>query len=83
MTRFETDKAAQLKRLIVLRISNAIGMVGWRENQFACAEPKFRMIHPFNWVIIPMLILASVLLQGIPETIRETKRLFARDAVWW
>lgn len=83
MTRFETDRAARIARLPVLRLANALGMVGWRANRYEDAEPKFRLLHPFNWVLIPGMIILLALLEGIPEAVRQVRGFFKRDAVWW
>jgi hypothetical protein len=83
MTRFETDKAAMIRRLPLLRIANALGMVGWRKSRYDDAEPKFRLIHPFNWILIPVMLILLAVLQGIPETVRQTRRFFEHEAVWW
>lgn len=83
MTRFEADKTAMIARLPLLRIANWIGMVGWRSNRYQDAEPKFRLLHPFNWILVPSMIILLALLEGIPEAVRQVRRFFKKEAVWW
>lgn len=82
MTRFEQDRAAKLKRILPLRIMNALGMVAWQEDRYSCAEQKLRMLHPLSWPWILALVLAAVVMHGVVEVWKEIKRL-PEDMVWW
>jgi len=82
MTMFEEDKADKLKRLRGLRIMHAIGMVAWREDRYGCAEQKLRMLHPFSWPWMILLILLAVVMHGVIEVWKEIKRL-PEEMVWW
>lgn len=83
MNLFQKDKAAKIKRMLGLRIANALGMVGWRSNDYNDAEPKFRLLHPLNWILIPVLTVIAMLCSGVPEAVREVRHFFRLDAVWW
>ena len=82
MTRFEQDKAAKLKRLLILRVFNMLGIVAWREDRYNCAEQKFRIVHPLTWVVLIGFMLVGSVLQGVPEVIR-TLRESRDNFVWW
>lgn len=82
MTIFEKDKAAKLKRIIPLRIMNAIGMIAWREDRYGCAEQKLRMLHPLSWPWVVLLLIAGILLHGLIEVVKEAKNL-RDELVWW
>lgn len=82
MTNFEQDKADKLKRILPLRIMNAIGMVAWREDKWGCAEQKIRILHPLSWPWIIVLVLFAVVMHGVIEVWSEIKRL-PEDMVWW
>jgi hypothetical protein len=83
MDYFEEDKADKLKRLVGLRIMNAIGMVSWHKDSYGCAYQKLRVLHPISWFWIVGIILTAVILQGVPETIRDLKAAWHGDCVWW
>ena len=57
MNSFQKDRAAKLKRIVPLRIINALGMIAWREDRYGCAEQKIRMLHPLSWLWTIILIL--------------------------
>jgi hypothetical protein len=82
MTNFEKDKASKLKRILPLRIMNAIGMVAWQEDRYGCAKQKIRMLHPLSWPWIIALVLFAVVMYGVVEVGKELKRL-PEDMVWW
>lgn len=82
MTCFEQDRAAKLKRILPLRIMNAIGMIAWREDSYGCAEQKLRMLHPFSWPWMIVLVLLAVVMHGVVEVAKEIKRL-PEEMVWW
>ena len=82
MTRFEQDKAAKLKRILPLRIMNAIGMIAWRGDRYGCAEQKIRILHPLSWPWIIAMILFAVVMHGVIEVWEGIKRL-PEDMVWW
>jgi hypothetical protein len=82
MNYFEQDKADKLKRLVALRIMNALGMIAWRERH-SCAEQKIRMLHPLNWVYVPCMFVAMGVIYGLLEVYKEGKNLIRNDCVWW
>jgi len=79
----EKDKASKLKRLVGLRIMNAIGMIAWRQDSYGGATQMLRLVHPVSWVWIVTLVLYSVVMQGVPETVRDLKYTFSKETVWW
>ena len=82
MTRFEQDRDAKLKRIIGLRIINALGMIAWRKDQWGCAQQKLRMLHPLSWAWMLALVLLAVVMHGVVEVAKEIKRL-PEEMVWW
>lgn len=82
MSRFEQDRDAKLKRILGLRIINALGMIAWREDQWGCAQQKLRMLHPLSWVWFLVLVLLAVVMHGVVEVAKEIKRL-PEELVWW
>lgn len=82
MTNFEKDRAAKLKRMPMLRIMNAIGMIAWREDRYGGAEQRLRMLHPLSWPWVIALVLFAVVMHGVIEVWEEIKRL-PEDMVWW
>lgn len=82
MNAFEQDKAAKLKRIIPLRIMNAIGMIAWREDRYGCAEQRLRVLHPLTWPYILVILFAGILLHGLIEVVKEAKNL-RDELVWW
>ena len=82
MTSFEQDRADKLKRILGLRIINALGMVAWREDQWGCAQQKLRILHPLSWPWILVLVIAAVVMHGVVEVAKEIKRL-PEELVWW
>ena len=79
----EKDKAAKLKRLVGLRIMNAIGMIAWHQDSYGGATQMLRLVHPVSWVWISALVLYSVVIQGVPDTVRDLKYIFSKETVWW
>ena len=82
MTNFEKDRAAKLKRMPMLRIMNAIGMIAWREDRYGGAEQRLRMLHSLSWPWVIALVLFAVVMHGVIEVWEEIKRL-PEDMVWW
>lgn len=82
MTNFELSKAATLKRMPMLRIMNAIGMIAWRKDRYGGAEQRLRMLHPLSWPWVIALVLFAVVMHGVIEVWEELKRL-PEDMVWW
>jgi hypothetical protein len=82
MNHFEQDRAAKLKRILPLRIINALGMIAWQEDRYGCAEQKLRMLHPLSWPWMLALVLLAVVMHGVVEVAKEIKRL-PEEMVWW
>lgn len=82
MNTFEQDKAQKLRRLRILRIMNALGMVAWQEDRYGCAEQKIRVLHPLSWPWMLALVLLAVVMHGVVEVAKEIKRL-PEEMVWW
>ena len=82
MTNFELSKADTLKRMPMLRIMNAIGMIAWREDRYGGAEQRLRMLHPLSWPWVIALVLFAVVMHVVIEVWEEIKRL-PEDMVWW
>ena len=82
MNSFQKDRAAKLKRIVPLRIINALGMIAWREDRYGCAEQKIRMLHPLSWLWTIILILIATLAYGVVDVAKEIKRL-PEEMVWW
>lgn len=77
---FQKSKQGKLKVLPWLRIMHYIGMIGWRADKYGEAIQHLRLLHPLSWIYILLITITSVLMQGVPETIRELKQL---ETVWW
>ena len=82
MTNFELSKADTLKRMPMLRIMNAIGMIAWREDRYGGAEQRLRMLHPLSWPWVIAMVLFAVVMHGVIEVWEEIKRL-PEEMVWW
>lgn len=82
MSRFEEDRDEKLKRILGLRIINALGMIAWREDQWGCAQQKLRMLHPLSWVWMFVLVLLAVVMHGVVEVAKEIKRLPEEMVLW-
>lgn len=80
---FKEAKARKLKRMIVLRIFNALGMVAWREDGCGDAVQHLRIIHPLTWVWVVVMTLVGIFAQGIPETYRDMRDIWRRELVWF
>lgn len=83
MDKFEQSKDKKLKRLIGLRVMNAIGMIAWRNDSYGEAAQYLRLVHPVTWVWMLIMILYSVLAQGIPSTIADIAYTVQKESVWW
>ena len=82
MSHFKQDRDEKLKRIVPLRIMNALGMIAWQEDQWGCAEQKLRILHPLSWPWILVLVIAAVVMHGVVEVAKEIKRL-PEEMVWW
>jgi hypothetical protein len=80
---FEKSKRQKLQRLPVLRIMNALGMVAWKEEKYSGADQKLRLVHPLTWAYLLAMIFVSLITQGVPETVKETKCFMKDSAVWF
>ena len=83
MNLFEKDKAGKLKRLPVLRIMNALGMIRWDEDQYNCAQQKLRILHPLSWPWIAVQILLAFVMYGVVDVAKELKSVWRDDCVCW
>lgn len=83
MTRFEQSKAEKLKRILPLRIFNALGMIAWGEDRYGDAYQKLRMLHPLSWLWLVIMLLLSVVMHGVIEVWGEMKYVWRNDCVWW
>ncbi len=83
MDKFEQSKDKKLKRLLGLRVMNAIGMIAWRNDSYGEAAQYLRLVHPLSWVWILIMIIYSVLAQGIPATIGDIAYTVQKESVWW
>jgi hypothetical protein len=83
MTSFEKDKRDKLRRMIFLRIFNAIGMVAWRPDGYGGAKQYMRMIHPLNWIWLFVAIVYAVFMQGVPSTISDFRGMMRNEMVLW
>jgi hypothetical protein len=80
---FASDKAAKLKRLPLLRVMNAIGMVAWKEAAYNDAEQKMRLLHPLTWLFIVVSFFVHAFMQGVPSTVEDLRDTIKNDAVWF
>jgi hypothetical protein len=80
---FEETKQRKLKRMVGLRIMNALGMVAWRKDQNGEADQKLRLVHPFVWVWVSLMVVLGSVMQGIPETLRDIRYSIKHDTVWF
>lgn len=80
---YEETKARKLKRMPVLRIFNALGMIAWHEDGYGEAYQKLRMVHPFSWVYLIAMLLVAAFGQGVPQTYADTKDIWANETVWF
>jgi hypothetical protein len=80
---FEQDKQDKLKRLHVLRIFNMLGMIAWREDKYGGAQQCIRLLHPLAWFWVVFLFVASIVIQGVPKTIKDIKYNLKHEAVWF
>ena len=80
--KFQETKQKKLKRILMLRIMNTLGMIAWREDSFGEAQQKIRMIHPLAWVWLVIMVLYGILYMGIPQTFRELRGIFKEEVVW-
>jgi hypothetical protein len=80
---FASDKAAKLKRLPLLRVMNALGMVAWRESVYNDAEQETRLLHPLTWILIVVAFFVGVFMQGVPATVEDLAASLKDDTVWF
>jgi len=81
--RYSESKARKLKRMWLLRIFNALGMIAWRKDDYGQAKQHLRMLHPLSWVWFIAVTVFGVFAQGIPETYRDMRDSWRRDMVWF
>ncbi len=81
MNSFQSDRAEKLKRMLGLRIMNVLGMVAWRE-EYGEATQKLRLVHPFTWFWIMLMIVYGIFAQGVPETVSDVRYSLKHDTVW-
>jgi hypothetical protein len=80
---FEEYKRRKLKRMLGLRIMNALGMVAWQEGAYNDAEQRLRLLHPLSWPWITILTLYSIFAQGVPNTLKDLKSTLKNETVWF
>lgn len=80
---YEETKQRKLKRLLGLRIANAIGMVAWRDDSYGEAKQMLRLIHPLTWVWIVIMVIYGTVSQGVPATVRDIRYSLQHDCVWF
>jgi hypothetical protein len=80
---YEETKRRKLKRMISLRIMNALGMVSWLGDGYGEAKQHLRLIHPLTWAWIVAMGIFGVLAQGIPDTLTDIKHSLKEDTVWF
>jgi hypothetical protein len=80
---FEEDKKEKLDRLIGLRIMNFLGMISWKESIYQGADQKIRLLHPFSWIWILLVVSFGIIAYGIIEVSKEFKDLWKNETVWW
>lgn len=83
MDYFAKDKADKLKRILPLRIMNAIGMIRWDHDGYGGAAQKLRMLHPLSWPWLILLVLIAFVMHGVIEAWAELKTTIRNDCVWW
>jgi len=83
MTGFEESKTAKLKRLPVLRLMNATGMITWRDDRYGGAEQRLRMLHPLSWPWLIAMVLYAAAAYGVVEVAKEVKIIWRDECVWW
>jgi hypothetical protein len=80
---FEEMKQRKLKRMLGLRIMNALGMVAWRKCEYEIAQQKLRLIHPLTWIWAFALFVYGIFIQGVPDTLEEFKGIWKYELVWF
>lgn len=80
---YEEAKQRKLKRLVGLRIMNALGMVKFKEDKYGGAKQHLRRLHPLTWLWIILLLLFEVLLYGYNLIRTDFKQTWKEDTVWW
>jgi hypothetical protein len=80
---FEETKRRKLKRMLALRIANAIGMIAWRDDGYGEAKQHLRLIHPLTWFWVVSMVVYGFVLQGVPETIKDIGYILKHDCVWF
>ncbi len=80
---FKETKQRKLKRMLVLRVMNNIGMIAWCSDSYGEAQQKIRMMHPLAWVWFVMIVLFGFFSQGVPKTIKELSGIFKEETVWF
>lgn len=80
---FEQKKKEKLERLPLARLMNLLGVLSWQETEYKDAEPFIRLIHPLSWVWIVAVFISGIIMQGIPESIKDMKACIDSETVWW
>lgn len=83
MSNFNKEKSKKLKRLIGLRVFNALGMIAWKDTEYSYAQQYLRLAHPLSWLWVIAVALYASIMQGIPETISDMKSIINNETVWW
>ena len=76
---FEESKQRKLKRMLILRIMNALGMVAWQDDGYGEAQQMLRLIHPLAWIWFTFMVIFGIFAQGIPDTYTDLKDIW----VWF
>lgn len=80
---YEETKQRKLKRLLGLRIANALGMIAWRDDGYGEAKQMLRLIHPLTWVWVCVMFVFGSVMQGVPETVSDIRYCLQHDCVWF
>ena len=83
MSSFEQDKSGKLKRLIALRVMNALGMIRWQKDRYGCAQQQLRLLHPLSIPYLVIMVAAGVILHGVVDVWKELKELWRTECAWW
>lgn len=79
---YEETKQRKLKRMLALRIMNAIGMIAWHDVDGE-AKQMLRLIHPLTWVWMVVMAAYAVAMQGVPDTISDLRHSLKYECVWF
>ena len=79
---FEETKRRKLQRITGLRIMNALGMVAWSVDEYGEAKQYLRLLHPFTWVWVLLMVVFGTFVQGVPATVIDIRYSLKHDTVW-